>query len=145
MQELFKDVLFDCWDQKLGSQLQLTGSLFSSWRQLVPIPGILLNAILLLISHSIDCIKQHHWLKGVCHSASNAIVGVEIFDFWKWVGFFKNWESGISQKIQASGSLQVLSGSIPCHLKRFLQLQLFHFLSILEFWLGRTHRRGFLA
>ena len=47
--------------------------------------------------------------------------------------------------IRAFGGPWVLLGSIPYHLKRFGQFRVFSFFSILEFWLGRAHRRGFLA
>ena len=61
------------------------------------------------------------------------------------VSFVKIWYIGMSAKFK----LLAIPG---CYLDRFRIISsgsanfiLFHFFSILEFWAGRTHRRGFLT
>ena len=70
---------------------------------------------------------------------SNWLIGMEFCEFRQK---HKIWNF---TKIQDSRNSWVLSGAFPCHLKRFLQLHVFSFFLLLEFWLGRGRRRGFLV
>ena len=58
------------------------------------------------------------------------MIGIEFYEFRQTLKKRMNFE-----EIQASGNPRVLSGSIPCHLKRFREYLFFlYFLAAWKFW-----------